>query len=126
MSQWDNADVIGGRDLLDKSELVGVEFLITGLRFERSTRNGVKFVYVTAERRDGTEFEFNDSSNYGVRRQLTQYLEKKGIEPNYDNPDEVHQVNILVPRGLRVSEFEVKDDRGRTKDARIYYLTSKR
>lgn len=121
-SNWDDAEVIGGVDLREKATLLGVEFLITGVRFEKNKRN-VEYAYVTAETRDGITFEFNDSSQTGVRAQLSAFLERKGKVIDYDS-GEIHDTKIYVPRGLRVSEFEVRDERGRTKMARVHYLTS--
>ncbi|MEU0398336.1 hypothetical protein ABZ208_37460 [Streptomyces sp. NPDC006208] len=121
---WDaDVEFVGGADLRDKAELIGIEFKITGVRFEKSAR-GVEYVYVEAETREGEEFDFNDSSSSGVRAQIITYLERKGTEVDYENPDVVHDVNLLIPNGLRVSTYEVTDLRGKAKTAKTYYLTS--
>jgi hypothetical protein len=117
-----NADFIGGADLLDKAELIGREFLITGVRFQKNSK-GVEYVYVEGESRDGEEFDFNDSSTSGVKQQITTYLESRGIKVSYDRPDEIHEVNLMIPRGLRVSTYEVVS-MGKPKMAKTYYLTS--
>ena len=120
---WDaGVEFVGGADLRDKAELVGIEFKVTGVRFEKNAR-GVEYVYVEAETRDGEEFDFNDSSTSGVKQQITTYLESRDIAPDYES-GEVHSVNLLIPRGLRVSTYEVTDVRGKPKQAKTYYLTS--
>lgn len=122
-TNWDeNVEFVGGADLRDKAELEGIEFKITGVRFEKNAR-GVEYAYVEAETRDGEEFDFNDSSTSGVKQQLITFLEQKGINPDYST-GEVHEVNLLIPRGLRVSTYEVTDMRGKPKMAKTYYLTS--
>lgn len=122
-TNWDaDVEFVGGADLRDKAELVDVEFKITGIRFEKNAR-GVEYAYVEAETRGGEEFDFNDSSTSGVKHQLITYLEQKDITPNYET-GEVHNVNLLIPRGLRLSTYEVTDMRGKLKTAKTYYLTS--
>jgi hypothetical protein len=122
-SVWgEDVEFIGGVDLRDKAELVNVEFLVTAVRFEKNAR-GVEYAYVTATTRAGETFEFNDSSNSGVRAQLTTYFERKEIAVSYES-GEVHEVKILAPRGLRLSTYEVTDLRGKPKMAKTYYLTT--
>lgn len=116
------AEVIGGADLYDKAELVGKEFIITGVTFTVNERN-VEYVYVEAVTRDGKTVEFNDSSKAGVRGQISNYLSMKEIHID-PSSGEKHAVKIHVPRGLRVSTFDVQDARGKTKQAKTYYLTS--
>lgn len=118
---WGDVDFIEGADLVDKAELVGKSFLITGIRFEKNSR-GIEYVYVEAEDEAGEEFDFNDSSTSGVKAQLMTYLESRGATVNVES-GEVHDVKIAVPRGLRVSTYEVQDMRGKTKTAKTYYLT---
>lgn len=116
-----DVDFIEGADLVDKAELVGKAFLITGVRFEKNAR-GVEYAYIEAEFEDGEEIDFNDSSTSGVKQQLITYLESRGQTVDYAT-GEVHEVKIAVPRGLRVSTYEVQDMRGKTKTAKTYYLT---
>lgn len=117
-----DVDFIGGADLLDKAELIGREFKITGVRFEKN-KNGVEYAYVEAETRDGEEFDFNDSSSSGVKQQLVTYLESRGVTVDYNHKDVVHEVNLLIPRGLRVSNYELIH-MGKPKMGKTYYLTS--
>ncbi|WP_333759248.1 hypothetical protein [Streptomyces sp. ISBFB 2968] len=116
-----DVDFIEGADLVDKAELIGKAFLITGIRFERNAR-GVEYAYIEAEDEAGEEFDFNDSSTSGVKQQLVTYLESRHTPADFTT-GEVHDVKIAVPRGLRVSTYEVQDMRGKTKMAKTYYLT---
>jgi hypothetical protein len=117
-----DAEFIGGADLRDKAELVDLPFKITGVRFEKSAKN-VEYVYVEAEDQAGDEFDFNDSSNSGVKQQIITYLEAKEVAWDYTS-GVVHDVNLVIPKGLRVSTYEVTDNRGKPKTAKTYYLTS--
>jgi hypothetical protein len=116
-----DVDFIEGADLVDKAELVDKAFLITGIRFEKNAR-GVEYAYVEAEDESGEEFDFNDSSTSGVKQQLITYLESRGATIDYTS-GQIHDVKIAVPRGMRVSTYEVQDMRGKTKTAKTYYLT---
>jgi hypothetical protein len=116
-----DADFIGGADLRDKAELVGVPFKITGVYFTKNER-GIEYAYVEAEDAAGEEFDFNDSSTTGIRHQLTTYLTLKGVEYAYDGT--IYDVNIVAPKGLRVSTYDVTDARNQIKTAKTYYLTS--
>jgi hypothetical protein len=120
---WADAEELAGYDLIDKYELIGVPFMIRAVRFETNKR-GINFVYVDAERADGSAITFNDSST-GVRQDVVNYLTEKGKEAAIDTGERT-PVAILVRRGLRVSEFETPvQERGREvmKKARVFYLT---
>ena len=116
-----DVDFIAGADLIDKADLVAKPFLITGVRFEKNARS-VEYVYVEAEYPDGETFEFNDSSTTGVKQQLTTYLASKDIAAD-NSTGEVIPVKLAIPRGLRLSTYEVTDQRGKAKMAKTYYLT---
>lgn len=120
-AEWTESEQLDGLDLIDKAELVGRPFRITGFYFEM-TDKGIGYVYVDAEDTDKNTFTFNDSST-GVRAMLVKYLKDKGDDSPVDSG--VYQnVSLVIPKGLRVSEFTVKDERGRDKQARTYYLTT--
>ena len=128
-SAWANAEVVTGLDLIDKAELVGVPFLMTGVQYKVNER-GVSFVYVDAENVRGDRFTFNDSST-GVRQQITGMLADRGKDHAIDSGEYVSFVTVscpgvVAPRGLRVSNYEVQDPRDprRSKAARTFYLTS--
>jgi len=114
-----DVEVLEGVDLLDKSELIGKPFLITGVWFE-TNKHGIEYAYVEGMFENGVTFEFNDSSS-GVRAQLITYLEDRNRMPA--SPDEIVSLKLAIMKGLRVSTFEVVDVRGRAKTARTYYLT---
>lgn len=100
---WQNADILDGLDIEDKSKLVGVPFLITGCQFKPSNDN-VNICYVDGEYVDGTGFTFTDSST-GVRAQLIAYLAEKKQDHIVDS-GEYLSFRIVAPNGLRVSEYD--------------------
>lgn len=119
---WNDAEVIEGVDLVDKAELLGMPFLITSVEFTENAQ-GVNFVYVSAENVDGNRFQFNDSST-GVRQQVAHKLTQLGRDAVIESGGQV-DLRLIVPRGLRVSEYLVKDrGTGKSKMARTYYLTT--
>lgn len=116
------AKVIKGFDLVEKAELIGVEFVITGVRFESGARN-VGYVYVNGVKRNGEKFTFNDSSSTGIKAQIMDAVSDDKLSTEYDT-GEVVPVTIHVPRGVRVSEYQITDVRGKERNARTYYLTT--
>lgn len=122
----DPAEVLTGVDLVQKAEMVGTPFLITGVKFTHNPSSNIGYVYVEFELSPGGERRmFNDSST-GVRQQLEEFAGAKGwagakgtieLEKWYDT-------RVLCPKGLRVSEYDTKDERGRDTKGRTYYLTT--
>lgn len=115
------SSVIEGFDILDKAELLGVEFVITGVWFVSGARN-VGYVYMNGVKRDGTKFTFNDAST-GIKAQITEMMTKLG-KPTDSDTGNVLEVLIHIPRGVRVSEYEIKDVNNKDRKARTYYLTT--
>lgn len=118
---WSNETALDGLELVAKQELVGVPFLITAVWFETS-KTGVEYVYLEAETVNKEYVTFNDSST-GVRAQVIEHLERIG-KADVKDDGSVYPLRLVIPRGLRVSEFEVRDDRGRMKMAKTFYLTT--
>lgn len=115
-------DVIEGFDPIDKATLTGKPFGITGVRF-RVNDSKVMFAEVEIVDEAGETLAFIDSST-GVRDQLAKYLtDVKKVDP-IKNLGGWFDVQLYVPRGLRVSSYEVTDDKNRTKQAKTYYLTT--
>lgn len=116
-----STEELAGIELVDKAELVGVPFCITAVWFTENQRS-IEYVYVEGMRQDGTVFTFNDSSS-GVKTQLEAILKNKGIAavPTEAAP---YEFRLVIPKGLRKSEYEVKDERQRIKMAKTYYLTT--
>lgn len=110
-------DTLEGFNPIDKAELVGKPFGITGVRFRENERH-VAFAEVEIITLDGEQLGFQDSST-GVRDQLAAYLAEKKLAVSGDWTD----VKLYVPNGLRVSSYEVHDESGRAKQAKTYYLT---
>lgn len=114
-----DVDILDGLELVDKAELVGKPFLIESVWFQTGAR-AVEYVYVQGQYENGAQFTFNDSSS-GVYAQVESYLSLKGHKPEIGQPV---PIRLVIPKGLRYSEYEVKDDRGREKKAKTYYLTT--
>lgn len=117
---FDGFDVLEGFNPIDKAELVGKPFGITGVRYRRNERQ-VEFVEVEIITLDGEQLGFQDAST-GVRDQVTKYLIDHKLAPSTDGTTWT-DVKLYVPNGLRVSTYEVHDDNGRAKQAKTYYLT---
>lgn len=124
---WQDAETLEGYDFEDKANLVGEPFLITDVEFYTNDK-GVAMVNVDAEKADGAQFRFNDSST-GVYAQLREHLGKRvgDIEDGT-----VFPMRLVVPKGLRVSTYgldkqnnivDVNDTRA-VKKPRTYYLTT--
>lgn len=121
-TEWNGemTEVMGGLDIRDKAELVGLPFRMTGFKPSLGARD-IAYMYVEAEDRDGNKFTFNDSSS-GVKAQAEAFLTSRpDIKADADG---WFNLSIIAPRGLRFSEYDVKDDRGKDKKARTYYITT--
>ena len=116
---WSDAEVLSGLMLIDKMELLNVPFMITGVKVTVNDRD-VVMVWVEGQRRDSTRFTFVDSST-GVKAQLDDYLASKGLGGTLD---EWIDVRLVSPQGLRVSKYTTKDERGKDREARTFYLTT--
>jgi len=117
----DAAEVLAGVDLVQKAEMIGVPFLITGFKFTHNPASNIGYVYVEFETSPGGERRmFNDSST-GVRQQMEEFAGAKGLKIELEK---WYDVRVLCPKGLRVSEYDTKDERGRDTKGRTYYLTT--
>lgn len=121
-TDWDGTEavVLDGADILDKSELIGRPFRITGVKSSVNSRQ-VHTLFVEGEPREGDPFTFTDSSSTGVREQIMKYL---GTIGKGDVLDEWIDVSIVAPKGLRVSKYMATDNRGKDVPAKTYYLTT--
>jgi hypothetical protein len=119
-SVFDGFDVIEGFDPQDKASLVGVPFGITGVRFRKNDRD-VVFAEIEAVDAHGEMISIQDSSS-GIRDQLSRYLASQGQKAEVG--EAWADIKLFVPRGLRVSTYEVHDVAGKTKQAKTYYLTT--
>jgi hypothetical protein len=118
---WADATVLEGVDLIDKATLVDIPFLITGAKFTVNARD-ITMVWVEGERIDKTTFTFTDSST-GVLATMLDYVKGVlgGVVPSQDVWT---NLRVVAPKGLRVSHYTVKDERGKDRDASTYYLTT--
>lgn len=110
-------DTIEGFNPIDKAELVGVPFGVTGVRFRENDRK-VTFAELEIITADGEVLGFQDSST-GVRDQIRDYLVTIKKTAGVEWVD----LNLFVPAGLRVSAYDVVNELGQTKKAKTYYLT---
>lgn len=124
-SAFDGFDQIEGFDPVDKEQLVGKPFGITGVRFRTNERNERDIVFAEVEtiNTNGEQAAFQDAST-GVRDQLIKYLAEHTVT-DYLNEGQWHDLKLFVPRGLRVSQYDWPDPAtGKTKPVRTYYLTT--
>ena len=112
-----SSEVLGdGFTLVEKDKLVGVPFVLIDYTVHTSTTNfdengeGLKFVTVRCVTQEDKRVAFNDGST-GVARQLRDLAAR-----------EIYG-GIYVQGGLRASEYEVTDAKGRKSSATTYYLS---
>jgi hypothetical protein len=130
-ASWQNADILDGLDIEDKSKLIGIPFLITGCQF-KPNNDGVSICYVDGEYADGSGFTFTDAST-GVRAQLVAYLTERKVDHVIDTQDYA-PFRLVVPNGLRVSEYDrpirttgpvtAQAMRQQPQKVKTYYLTT--
>jgi hypothetical protein len=125
--EWgtETAEVMAGVELVNKAELEGVPFRMTGFKFtvstNKTTKQQISYVYVEFEREpSGDRYMFNDSST-GIRAQVEAYFTAKGIEIELDK---WYDVSIVAPKGVRASEYETEDERGRKVMGKTFYLST--
>ena len=112
-----SSDVLGdGFTLVEKDKLVGVPFVLVDYTVHTSKTNfdengdGLKFVTVRCVTKEDKRVAFNDGST-GVAQQLRDLA----VREIYGG--------IYVQNGLRASEYEVLDAKGRKSSATTYYLS---
>jgi hypothetical protein len=123
-TDWDESDQLDGADLYNKTELEGKLFRLRAVEF-RSNKAGVQFARFTAEMKDGSFVQFQDSSSTGCLMQIKDYLTERGEAAAIDS-DKLIPLALVCPRGLRASEYDRPDPNrpNRTIHATTYYLTS--
>jgi hypothetical protein len=120
---WDGAEGLAGLDLIEKPNLLGVPFLITGYKFTYNEARRISYVYVEFETTPGGERQmFNDSSANGVRLELEEFHAAKNDGKPFEL-DTWYDTRLLCPKGLRDSTYPAKDERGRDTTGRSFYLT---
>lgn len=117
---WGEVEALDGADVVDKTELIGTPFLISAFKFNVNDR-GIVTAWVEVENEDGETFTFTDSST-GVKKQLQDFRDARpSLEADEDG---YYETRLLAPKGLRVSTYTTKDERGRDREARTFYLTT--
>lgn len=120
-AEWADADQIPGFDLHDKRALEEVPFRVFRVQWTVN-KQGVRRAILSVERIDGERIQFQDSSTTGVCQQMKDYITDLGKGDAIDSGDPV-AVNLVCPRGLRVSEY-FTTVRGKDQMARSHYLTA--
>lgn len=118
------AEVLDGVDLVDKSTLEGVPFLITGIcnhiGAEERLYAQIEFT-LSADPEDLEARQMFQDSGKGIRDQVDSVFlmrDKAGLL------EEWIDVRIKCPKGLRPSEYETTDERGRPVKGITHYLTT--
>lgn len=120
---WDDAETLTGLDVEDKPNLIGVPHLITGYKFTYNEARRISYVWCEYELTPGGERKvYNDSSATGVRFKMEELHLKKTGKPF--ELDTWYDIRLLAPKGLRRSEFDAKDERGRDVKGQAFYLTT--
>lgn len=101
-------DVWGdGFQQIDKEELIGVPFVIVSWTFSKSKKfSNAEFVTVRVVTQDNRKLFFTDGST-GIYKQLKN-IPQPGV--------------LLCEYGLRKSEYDYKDEKGKVTRARTYYF----
>lgn len=98
----------------DKMRLVGIQFIVVKFSVHKSEKNGGEFstLHVVTDTKE--KWIVNDGST-GIHEQMKELKEKMGAV-----------CPLLVPRGLRVSEYDYTDGKGNTSRAATFYLNTSR
>lgn len=121
----ESAELLAGADLINKAELLNVPFRMTGFKFTQSvnkkTGQVIGYVWIEFETAPGGDRKcFNDAST-GIRAQMEAYCNARELEPDLE---QWVDVSIVCPKGLRDSEYDTTDERGRPVRGRTFYLTT--
>ena len=118
------SEVGAGMEVVDKPNLLGVTHVITGYKFTYNESRKISYVWCEFETSPGGERKnYNDSSATGVRFQMENFHEAKNGGKPFEL-DKWYDTRLLVPQGLRESEFDTKDfATGRPVKGRAFYLT---
>jgi hypothetical protein len=114
-----------GHNLTDKIDLIGTPMLLIGAEIERTEGKtyDVAFIYALDEK--GTEFEFSDTTETGCRGQVQAILAEQGLNPAPGGGFQKLSPRVVVRRGLRFSDFTIRDEEtGKKREARTYYLSA--
>ena len=125
VGEWggEQIETLAGMEVVDKPNLQGVTHLITGYKFTYNTAKRISYVWCEFETSPGGERKnYNDSSATGVRFQMEEFHNAKNPGKPFEL-DTWYDTRLLVPQGLRESEFDTKDERGNKVRGRAFYLT---
>ena len=107
----------------DKAELLGVPFIIREA-WVVINASVVEFLYMSVETENDGFKTIADSSTTGVRKQVLDLLTKvlELAQPFSIENGKVSDLKLFAANGLRVSEYDVIDRRGKSKKAKTYYI----
>jgi hypothetical protein len=116
-------ETLAGLNLIEKPNLKGIPFCITGYKFTYNESRKISYVYVEFETTPGGDRQmFNDSSANGVRLEVEEFHNAKNPGKPFEL-DRWYDTKFLCPQGLRDSEYDTTDERGRPVKGRSFYLT---
>lgn len=118
-----DAEELETRILTPKEDLLRTPMKILGFEIERNEKRNYDVAFVYALDEHGTEFCFADTSDTGVRGQIQTQAAKRDLNPAAGGG--YQPMPVIVMGGLRVSEFETTDDKGKTRMAKTFYLQGK-
>jgi hypothetical protein len=114
-----DAQIIEVQAQNDKAELLAVPFIIREAWLHMNA-SGVEFLYLTVETENDGFKTIADSSTTGVKAQV---LGLNGFPTDFTvESEKLTGLKFFAPRGLRVSEYQVTDNRGKSKKAKTYYV----
>jgi len=125
VGEWggEQIETLGGMEVVDKPILAGVTHLITGYKFTYNATRKISYVWCEFESSPGgAKKVYNDSSSQGVRFQMEEFHAAKHNGESFEL-DTWYDTRLLVPQGLRESEFDTTDNRGAKVRGRAWYLT---
>lgn len=106
----DSNDAFGdGVRLVDKSKLIGVEFLVLEMKEVQDKKSFKSYWNILVILRNGNKACFNDGST-GVAKQAEEWIARTG-----------QTGGIYCEKGLRLSEYMVEID-GKSELAKTYYF----
>lgn len=122
LDQLDTISVIQGLDVAVKEDLIGKAFIVTKITVnEGSFGPFVSLEYVTRDNHAGV---LNDGSS-GIMAQCVAYIDAKGLSTGdgktYDLVDA--GMPLKSSRGLRKSDYEYTDDKGKVIPASTFYMS---
>jgi hypothetical protein len=106
--------------VVEKKTLINKPFLLATWVVSEPGKGDFENQYIVCRgiTKDGKRFRFADGST-GVFRQLAKLTEERVV-----NGSATPNAGLFVPGGLTVSQYDYKDEKGKTTKAETYYLSN--